>query len=838
MGRRFCTWTIVALALALAGLGHFYLLYQRVYLWDALIFYAFAGLLLLWAWRRSEAYGGCPRVRLALGQLGAIARRLPLRWALQRWAVLAALLNGLAAVVAAAAAPLIGPAFAAFLWAVSLLSLIAVLLGKRESLPHPPLEASVARVAQDDGLRRHAALLAGAAWILLLAGVMSLTLRDLPAPFQLLEERLESLLAGLHVDGPIPALVWMAAMTLLGTGLALMAWSRGGVATFSAFYPPAETRLPLTRDTSSHPPLTFLLALGGGLAWLAVVGSAAAGSVAGFVLPLWLASLALCGVMWWRVDRARQVRIELGGLDRVAWLLVPACVVAAVVTCYRLADVPSSLWGDEGAFWWWARDLAQGLPANPFDLGVYGAFPVMGSLYQSLWVRLFGPSVWSWRLSSAMAGALTVVPLFFLARRLFDLRVAWSAVALMISLPYFLAYTRTGFNNIQPLLPLTLGLWLLLEAARGGSRTLVYLGGVALGLASLTYTAGHIGLILAVAVLLFLLLRWRARSDALLSLGFCLVSGWLLAAGPLFLGSTLGGKSLGWKLVESFVGNVLYAQDFFSLQELTRLYPLWQLGEQQVFFEPRIYALLMGRGLIRTVLSLLTEGLFARHYVVAPLAWPGTVLFLAGLGWTLGRLRDLRGMLWATWTLCCLLLLSAFNAFPPNAAHMTPLIPALAVLTAQGVWLINDLFYRFIPSRWIHAIGVLLTAALVTLGLRAYFVRVPQQYAPNLENVMFWRAQEMEPGANLVFVLEEPYPPDFSVWGIEHFDLGVVYHPLPAEQAGTADWSALCGSDCRVFFLPERAESLLPQLRSELGAGRTQMHLDADGRAIGVEFAP
>jgi 4-amino-4-deoxy-L-arabinose transferase-like glycosyltransferase len=430
------------------------------------------------------------------------------------------------------------------------------------------------------------------------------------------------------------------------------------------------------------------------------------------------------------------------------------------------------------------------------------------------------------------------VPLFFLARRLLGTRVAWSAVALMVSMPYFLAYARTGFNNIQPLLPVTVGLWLVIEAVRQDSRLLAYVAGVACGMASLTYMAGHIGLVLVALVWLFLFVSRRPLRRTVVGLALYLVMGWLFAAGPFLLGSVLSGKQMALKVTESLVGNAFYGQAIFSVTEITRLHPLWQIGQQQLFFEPRLYALLVGRGLLRTALSIVADEVVRQHYLVGPLAGPGTLFFLAGLAWALGKCRRLNVALWTMWILMCVVLLSVLNTFPPRTAHMVVVIPALAVLAAVGIWLLSDLLGGLVRSRWADWVGIVLTVLLTVCGLRAYFVAMPQQYMPNLENVMFWRAQEMGRGSNLVFVVDEPYSSEFRVWGIDQFDLGVEYHAVPAEEVRTADFRALCGTACRVFFLPKSADDVLAQLQNQLGDGLLQTHVNREGRPIGQEFTP
>ncbi len=850
MGKRSSSLVLLAAALALAGLGHYYLLYQRIYVWDAALFYVVAALLLVWTWRSVDARPDRAWALAwpALRRPGVLLRGLFLWRATRPLVAVLATANGLAALAAFLVPPPAGLLVVLPLWAGGVVALGVRFPRPRWPKPRPapevrgaPIPALVsAEVVQP---RRHAVPLAITGWLLLLAGAVVLALPGALGPLQVIGGWLQPGLAELRVDVPLPPDVWSVGLMLSCVGMILIAWTRGGVDRLPGAPSPGG-EAPVLR-AASRPSWPWLaLALVGDLVWLGVVYSAVVSSTSWSVVPLWLVTLAVQAICWYRLDRARGVlpfsRLAIGHWSLVIghWLLVIGLVVAFGLTLYRLGDVPNSMWGDEGAFWWWVRDLAKGVRANPFDLGVYGAFPVIGSLYQSLWVRLFGPTVWAWRLGSVVAGTLTVVPLFFLARKLLGTRVAWSAVVLMTGMPYFLAYARIGFNSIQPLLPITLGLWLLVEAVQRHSRTLAYLAGVACGMASLTYMSGHVGLLLVMLVWLFLFVSRRPLRRMLLGLALCLVLGWFFAAGPFLLGCALGGKPMGWKVPESFIGNAFYGKAIFSTAEITRLYPLWHFGRQSVFFEPRLYALLLGRGLVRTVLSLVTGEIATQHYLAGPLAGPVPIFFLAGLAWVVGQCRRLPAVLWAMWVLVCVVLLSVLNTFPPRPAHMATVIPALAVLAAAGIWLLSDLLRRFVHPRWADWVGVVLTVALALWGLHTYFVVMPQQHVPDLENVMFWAAQRMERGSNVLFVVDEPYPPEFRVWGIDEFDLGVEYHGVLAEEVHSADFRALCGDACRVFFLPESADYVLAQLHAQLGDGSVQPHVNRDGQPIGLEFVP
>ena len=58
MVRRYFTLVLIAAALVLSGLGHYYLLYLGLYVRDAIVFYGLAALLMVWAYRRSRAVPG------------------------------------------------------------------------------------------------------------------------------------------------------------------------------------------------------------------------------------------------------------------------------------------------------------------------------------------------------------------------------------------------------------------------------------------------------------------------------------------------------------------------------------------------------------------------------------------------------------------------------------------------------------------------------------------------------------------------------------------------------------------------------------------------------------
>lgn len=93
---------------------------------------------------------------------------------------------------------------------------------------------------------------------------------------------------------------------------------------------------------------------------------------------------------------------------------------------------------------------------------------------------------------------------------------------------------------------------------------------------------------------------------------------------------------------------------------------------------------------------------------------------------------------------------------------MLPIVPALAVLSALGLIVSLDLIARVlggVPERVkvIGAIGLL--GVLGAIGLRTYFIEMPERYRPDLENAMFWEAQVLPRNATLMLITAAELPP-------------------------------------------------------------------------------
>jgi hypothetical protein len=575
MHRRLPLLVLLVTTLACTGLG-LYSCYQRTRVGPILVFYGVAGysviaayllvkpppnqrLLLLRSALRQVTPVSLRHLRTRCGEpptrafrrLGVALYQLVRR--LSRVTLLTlVMLNGFAGLAVALCPSPQGLLVAFLLWTSGVIALVSASRSLRARAKSARMAALAISDATGGRAGRCAVSVAVAGWLLLLAGLWILGLHEVPRFLEDVDIGLRQLVvAAINPQTPIPITLCVLGLLTLAAGMFLIDWGRAGVPdlagkpTFTIQSSSFSTRHCLLHFRRALP-LVGIWGLG------SVVYATAVRSAHWSILPLWLLALVAMLVHWWRVDRTWGASILPLRFERTLWLLAPALVLAFCVTLYRLEDVPNSVWKqDEWEFLRWARDLAMGVEyRSPFDLGVFQAFPVISSMYQSLWIKLFGFGLWSWRFGSVLIGTLTLLPLFFLVRKLLGTRIAWSATVLLICSPYFLAYTRLGYNNIQPLLPATLGLWLVLEAAQKHSGALAYLSGVACGLASLTYSAGHLSLILNLWVCLFLFVRRRELRRTLPYLTLLLVTGWLFAAGPFVFGNMLGGRSVGSKAIE------------------------------------------------------------------------------------------------------------------------------------------------------------------------------------------------------------------------------------------------------------------------------------------------
>lgn len=852
----------LAAGLALAGLGHYYVSALRdVYPLDGWLFYAGAAFLLVRVWRDVrgesnpawatlvETMGAAWRaVADALRVTGAAVSELVSQVSIRMVAAAIIILN-----VVAALAAVLAPA-ADWIWSIAwvlsiTIGLAAAITRTRwwaqlvtarpaaESAAEVETTAAALPAEQVARSRPNPIGLAGSIGLLMAGQLVINTAR--PGGGSPALPILSPLVDGLQLNLPIDGTLIVAGWLLSLIGVISLAW----VTRHSLLSDERVLPVRPARTGGRAVDWRWLLAGLAGLGLIVYVTRGAATTFGGWTgVGPWLIGLTLMAVGWWHVDRVRGVRLSIK-IDRVEAIALGLAWIAALgVLLYRIGDVPATLWGDEGAYFVAARDISrQAVVPDVFGLGAY-ALPMGGSIYQAVWIELFGENVTAWRLASAVGVWAALIPLYFLARSTLGKRAAWLSLAFMVASPYVLTYARLGYTTALSLAPVVAAAALMWAAVRRGSGLYGFAAGVAAGAGFLLHPSARFGVLLLAAWLIWLGLTRTVQARALVAHGAALALGVAAVAAPVIAyGTQRVPEVYDGQQAASVFNNLFYARDLYPDNQLFAVGGPQQVGDQQVFYEPSIWAALIARGALRTALSFQTPVLAQENYLIDALAAPLGGLVLIGLGWCLGRLRRPAGSLWAGWLLLGAFSLSALATFPPRAALMFPVTAALAGLGALGLVVVVDLLAGYIgpvPAR-VKALGAAaLAAVLMASGWYTYFIDMPARFPPDLEQAMFWQAQQQGPDSDVTLIRSAEDGADFVPWGLREFDLGVSYHSIGVDELPAADWGALCPRKCAFFYRAAGADRVWPILARAYGNIEPTAYADSGGTIQFYRFEP
>jgi len=196
-------------------------------------------------------------------------------------------------------------------------------------------------------------------------------------------------------------------------------------------------------------------------------------------LLAWLALLAGS----YRPGRARSDLFD----RRDVILMFAIGLIAFLLRAIHLGDLPPTLSGDEGSAGLMSIKFLSGETDNPFTIGWF-SFPSLYFSIQSLGILLFGQTVLGLRITSAVAGALTVVALYAMVRTLFDRMTAVLAALFLTVLHFHVHFSRIGLNNIWDGLFAVLMFGALAYGWKTGKRKGFVFAGFALGLGQYSWS--------------------------------------------------------------------------------------------------------------------------------------------------------------------------------------------------------------------------------------------------------------------------------------------------------------------------------------------------------------
>ncbi|MBI5563966.1 MAG: glycosyltransferase family 39 protein [Chloroflexi bacterium] len=236
-----------------------------------------------------------------------------------------------------------------------------------------------------------------------------------------------------------------------------------------------------------------------------------AGQLASTVL--WMGAVVLALAAAWRRHEAPTESTAEPMTRTEVIVLIALVALAFVLRVFDLDHIPGLILGDETKYTVAARDLLELQQLKPFTTGADGHWNFYLQII-GLFIRLFGPTMLAMRLSSVIAGTLSIIATYAVVREVWGRRAALIVAALLATFHHHLHYSRVGFNSIDdPLFSMLIFacVWL---AWRSGRRRAWLMTALATGLSQYFFVGGRLVLIQLAALAVFWLIADRARVRA------------------------------------------------------------------------------------------------------------------------------------------------------------------------------------------------------------------------------------------------------------------------------------------------------------------------------------
>ena len=429
------------------------------------------------------------------------------------------------------------------------------------------------------------------------------------------------------------------------------------------------------------------------------------------------------------------------------------------------------------------HDLAGGLTA-------YRA-----SLYQYLMagVAVFTEDIHlAGKIVSAAFGALLLAPLFFLAKRLFGVTVAWVTVLLALTHQVLLNYSGMLFTESSLLFFLWSGLlagWLTLSSAR---PLYAVTAGLLLGVGAAFHPQGTVYILIPLLLLFLQCMkppggqgqRRQVTAFTSLILGFALVYGAFNWA----VGQASGGVPLGGKLLP----NLVYGEDMDASNPQRTVSQLWKLDENgsTLALDAKISATSVAQYVLQHPGQLISRayrnlGKLDRETLlnaIRPSQVSGSqalfaalvVLGLFGAPW---RRQEAKAQVYLALIVACNILSNAFFFF--HERLIVPVLPAFLIWAALGVVRLGHWVTATAQNLWpqhtrISRLSVYAgwTALLLLCGVFTlnYFRLQPELIDHQLahqRDVGLWMQENLPQDATLM--TDNPFTPYYYYKGVQKF---------------------------------------------------------------------
>lgn len=386
-------------------------------------------------------------------------------------------------------------------------------------------------------------------------------------------------------------------------------------------------------------------------------------------LGAWLALLA--ATLWSAaaVAPARRPRAPSPPWTRWELIAVAAVLLAAgALRFISLDDVPATIHHDSVSCGLVGRELLAGKAPTLFHPSFWYDFPYLSFVPYAASFRLLGESIATLRLPSAFAGTAAIGFLYLFTRTGFGVRAGLTAAAALAASHVGIHFSRIGLWNIQAVLLVAAGGWLLLEGLKRRSGAWLAGAGIVAGLGWYSYTGARLLTVLAVVAVAAFWLRAGRREGR--SVAAPVAAGLAVAMLP---------------LVFTYLQNpLLVARDrapaVFVFSEINTAHVDATLGTTAIV--PVLVK--QARATLAAMVSAGdTSTQFGSEFPLLPVGITG--LAAVGLAVAVRRWREPPNAMLAGWALAGALLASVLTVNPPFYPRLLVVLPACCALAGVAL---------------------------------------------------------------------------------------------------------------------------------------------------------
>src|SRR6185369_3416397 len=135
--------------------------------------------------------------------------------------------------------------------------------------------------------------------------------------------------------------------------------------------------------------------------------------------------------------------------DEIVLILFITTLIALFTFSLNINSWKFSYVGDEWGFYVLAKNIVmQHFLVNPFSMeGVFGENPLLGSIYQAVFIFLFGDNNFAWRFSNIFLIVPCSIVFFLWLKKLFSPQIALLSTILLQSSFFISNYFKIGYVN-------------------------------------------------------------------------------------------------------------------------------------------------------------------------------------------------------------------------------------------------------------------------------------------------------------------------------------------------------------------------------------------------------